>query len=205
MAISDPYATLEELQDRLGGVNSSADDDKMNAALLVAARGIEKVCRRQFNRSDTASARLYYPQHSGLLVVDDFYTTTGLIVAIDTGDDATYETTLTSADYQLEPLNGIVDGEEGWPYWRIRLMRSATPIPCRSLRAPAQVTAKPGWTAVPEPIKEANRAVAEEVFKLKDAPWGVAGAGEWGTIRVRENPMVMAMIARYRRDPVLVA
>ncbi|GIH07421.1 hypothetical protein Rhe02_54880 [Rhizocola hellebori] len=205
MGIGDAYATLEELQDRLGGVQSGADDDKMEAALLVAARGIEKVCRRQFNRSTVATARLYYPQRSGLLVVDDFHTTTGLIVAIDTGDDATYETTLTTADYQVEPLNGIVDGEEGWPYWRIRLMRSATPIPRRSLRAPAQVTAQPGWTAVPEPIKEANRAVAEEVFKLKDAPWGVAGAGEWGTIRVRENPMVMAMIARYRRDPVLVA
>lgn len=205
MSIGDPYTTVEELEDRLGGIQSATDADKMANAILVSARGIEKVCRRQFNRTETATARLFYPQSPGLIVVDDFYTTTGLIIAIDTGDDGTYETTLTSADYQLEPLNGIVDGEEGWPYWRIRLMRSATPLPRRSVRAPAQITAKWGWTASPEPIKEANRAVAEEVFKLKDAPWGVAGAGEWGTIRVRENPMVMAMIARYRRDPVLVA
>lgn len=205
MAISDPYATLEELQDRLGGVQSSADDTKMTNALTVASRGIEKICRRQFNKTTDASARIYYPMHGRLVLTDDFHTTTGLIIAIDTGDDGTYETTYAAADYQLEPLNGIVDGEPGWPYWRIRAMRSATPIPYCGGRAPVQVTAQWGWTAVPDPVHEATLAVAQETFKLGDAPFGVMGMGEWGVVRVRENPVAMAMIARYRRDPVLVA
>lgn len=206
MALGDSYATLAELKVRLGGVSGSADDNAMTNALAVASRGIEKICHRQFNKTTTASARLFYPVHSRLVIVDDFHTTTDLVIALDTGDDATYETTYTTADYQLEPLNGIVDGESGWPYWRIRVTRTATPIPCYAGgRAPIQATAQWGWTAVPASIKEACLAVAEETFKLKDAPFGVAGIAEWGVMRVKANPLAMAMIAPYRRDPVLVA
>jgi hypothetical protein len=39
---------------------------------------------------------------------------------------------------------------------------------------------------------------------LKDAPFGVAGFGEFGAVRVRNNPRAMALLQPYRRLPVLV-
>ena len=167
-------------------------------------RGIDGVCNRQFNKTTTASARVFNPTSTTMAVVDDFHTTTDLVIATDGGSDGTYEQTWTSSNYQLEPLNGIVGGESGWPYNRIRAVYGLT-FPCYWTRAPIQVTAQWGWTAVPASVKEACLVVAEETFKLKDAPFGVAGVAEWGVVRVRSNPLAMAMISRYQLHSVLVA
>lgn len=212
MALGDSYATLAELKTRLGGVTGTGEDAALNNALSVASRGIEKVCHRQFNQTTTASARSYnYAAHTvglgvlskSLAFVDDFHTTTGLVVKTDDGDDGSFSTTWVAADRQLEPLDGIVDGETGWPFWRLRAVDSRL-FPMRLRRAPLQVTAQWGWAAVPAGIKEACLLVAEETYKLKDAPFGVTGVAEWGVVRVRANPMAMAMIGPYRRMPVLV-
>ena len=60
---------------------------------------------------------------------------------------------------------------------------------------------------IAEAEENARRAGVQRLvtFKLKDAPFGVAGMAEWGVVRVRANPMAMAMIAPYRLHPVLVA
>lgn len=209
MALGDSYATKAELKLRLAEMTATTFDAQLDNALAVASRGIEKVCGRQFNQATSATARVYYPCSYCLAEVDDFYTTSNLAIATDGGNDGVYETVWAAGDYQLEPLNGFVDGESGWPFWRIRAV-AARRFWCStgsytSPRAPLQVTAQWGWTAVPAAIKEACLIVAEETYKLKEAPWGVAGVGEWGTMRVRSNPMAMAMVAPYRRDPVLVA
>lgn len=207
MPLGDSYATLAELKVRLGGVTGSTDDSALTNALAVASRGVEKVCRRQFNQAASATARIFYPCQQWLAEVDDISTTSGLIIATDSGNDGTYETTWASTDYQLEPLNGVVEGESGWPYWKIRAVSGKVfpTLTTLAARAPLQVTAQWGWSAVPSPIKEACLAVAEETFKLKDAPYGVIGAAEFGAIRVRANPMAMAMIAPYGLEPVLAA
>lgn len=202
MSLGDPYATTTELRERLD-VTTETYDARLLEALNTASRGIDRICRRQFNLASSATARIYYPEHGCLVHVDDFYTTTGLIVATDTGDDGSYDTTWTASYYQLEPLNGVVEGEDGWPYSSIRAV-SGLSFPDWSHRAPVQVTAKWGWTAVPAPVKEATLVVAEETFKLKDAPFGVAGFGDYGPVRVRQNPLAMSMIAPYRRNPILV-
>lgn len=208
MALGDSYASLAELKTRLAATGSG-DDTALTNALAVASRGIEHVCRRQFNQATSATARVYYPCDACLSEPDDFYTTTGLIVATDGDNDGVYETTWASTDYQREPLNGIVNGESGWPTYRLRAVASRY-FPARygsytPRRAPLQVTAQWGWSAVPAGVKEACLTVAEETFKLKDAPYGVIGMSEWGAIRVRANPMAMMMIGPYCRDLVLVA
>lgn len=209
MALGDSYALIGELKTRLGGVTGSTDDAALTNALAVASRGIEQVCGRQFNQATSATARLFYPRSQCLAIVDDFYTTSGLIIATDSGNDGTYETTWAASDYQLEPLNGVVNGESGWPYWMIRAVAGrllwSGIATTTALRAPLQVTAQWGWAAVPVGVKEACLIVAEETFKLKDAPFGVTGTPEWGAIRVRDNPRAMSMLSPYRLDPVLMA
>jgi hypothetical protein len=46
-------------------------------------------------------------------------------------------------------------------------------------------------------VHEACLIVASETVKLRDAPFGVAGYGDYGAIRVRNNPMAMGMLAPY--------
>ena len=202
MGLGDSYSTPTELKTYLR-ITDSADDALLTDSLATASRAIDHFCGRQFNKATSATARAFHPEQRGLLVkVDDFWTTSSLAIAVDGGNDGTYEQVLTTADYSLEPSNGVVDGESGWPFYRIRAVN--TWFPC-SVRPSVQVTAQWGWTAVPPGIKQACIYLAEEVYKLKGAPFGVASTDQFGPIRVRENPRVMAMLAPYRLDTILIA
>lgn len=203
MALGASYATSTELKTRLD-ITVTTWDTQLGEALSAVSRAIEKFCDRQFNDAGGVSVRVFYADTAYVCRVEDFHTTVGLIVKTDQGDDGTYETTWSSSDYQLEPLNGLVDGESGWPYNKIRAVEGYT-FPRCSKRAPVQITAHWGWTAVPATVKEACLMLAEEQFKLKEAPFGVAGYGAYGPIRVRTNPKVAEMLGPYRLSPVLVA
>jgi len=203
MALGDNYATLVELKAYLG-IPDTDEDDQLTDALDSASRGIEQFTNRQFNDAVTATARVYYPEHGCRVEVDDFHTTTGLVVDTDEGDDGTYETEWASTDYQLQPLNGIVDGVTGWPYREIIAVEGRR-FPTCSHRAPVQVTARWGWAAVPAPVKQATLIVAAETFKLSTAPFGVAGFDGFGAVRVRDNPMAARRLAPYVRHVVLLA
>lgn len=209
MALGDSYATLAELRSRVKITDATytAEDTRLTAALAAASRGIEKVTGRQFNLAASATARVYYPQDMNWALVDDISSTTGLIVKTDSTGGATYATTWTSSDYQLEPLNGVVDGESGWPYWQLRAVGNFR-FPCVwsvNTIAPLQVTATWGWAAVPAPVKEGCLILAEDIYKLADSPFGTGGYGQFGIIRARENPMVWQRVGPYARSPVLVA
>ena len=204
MAIGDPYATMAELKVRLEiPVGDTKDDTRCTQAVNAASRGIERVCKRQFNKAASATARTVYPTRDRLVITPDFHTDTDLVVAADTTDDGTFDTTFAASDLQLEPLDGVQDGIEGWPYWRIRAV-GTTDFP-RLERASVRVTAQWGWTAVPADIKEATLIAAAELFKLVDAPLGVTGMADWGMIRVRDNPKVYSLIAPYARSRKKVA
>jgi hypothetical protein len=58
---------------------------------------------------------------------------------------------------------------------------------------------------VPTPVSEACRIVAEEMFKLRDTPFGIGGYGDFGVIRVRDNPFAARMLKDYKRDALLGA
>lgn len=204
MALGASYATLSELKARLG-IDSgiTTDDAALTNALATVSRNIEQMTGRQFNDADTVSARVYRPVTYCRVAVDDFHTDTGLIVQTDDGDDGTFETTWAAADFELEPVNGVVDGQPGWPYRSIRAVEGRQWIMGR--RATVKITARWGWSAVPAAVKEATLIAAEETFKLKDSPYGVAGFGEFGVVRIRESAKVATLLAPYRRSPVLVA
>jgi hypothetical protein len=201
MPLGDNYASLAELKSRLG-ITDTTDDTALSNALSAISRNVEEYTSRQFNDAGTTSARIYRPDSCLWVDVDDFSTDTGLIVQTDDGDDGNFDTTWPVSDFQLEPLNGIVDGQTGWPYSTIRSV--ATRWLWRRRRASVRVTARWGWTAIPTPIREATLILGEETFKLKDAPFGVAGFGDFGVVRIRDNPKATALLDPYRRYGVLV-
>lgn len=203
--IGDPYASVSELK-RYASIQGTANDFEVDQAVKAASRSIESATHRQFNTSGTVTARAQVAAYEGVIYVDDIATNGGLILATDEDADGTYETTWAATDYQLEPLGGIVDGIPGWPYTRIRAVSDARLFPRNRFgRATVRVTADWGWPDVPDPIKSAALILAEEIYKMKDAPFGVAGFGEYGMLRVKENPKVAGMIAPYVRTPIFVA
>lgn len=200
MALGDNYAALAMLKTRLD-LTRNDDDGRLTAALIAASRGIEKFCGRQFNTAAAPTARKFRPTSHGLCLVDDFQTLTTL--KTDDSNVGSFGTTWAATDYELEPLNGVVDGEAGWPYWRIKAV-NARPFYCYP-RATVELTALWGWAAVPAAVTESCLIAAEEISKLKDTPFGIGGYGDFGVIRVRDNPFTARMLNPYRRNPVLVA
>jgi hypothetical protein len=202
MALGDSYATLSEFKDYISlNDDDLIDDLKLSDALASASREIEKFTGRQFNNTATATPRLYRPKRRNLVSIDDFHTIDDLV--IQTGYAGSFSTTWTDSDYQLEPLNGIVDGELGWPFYKIRAVGNQCFDSC-SARATLQVTAQWGWSEVPSLVKQACLIIASETFKIKDAPFGVQGYGEFGPVRVKDSPIAKRMLGPYRLNPVKV-
>jgi len=205
MSILNGYATLVQLKNRLK-ITADDDDTLLEEAIESASREIDKHCGRRFYADDVVSARTYYVDEPCLARVDDFHTTTGLIVKTDSGDDGSYATTLTlTTDFILQPLNGIVDGESGWPYWKIKTFSPGI-LPKWTQRPGLQVTAKWGWAAVPSPVYQSCLIMATANYKLKDSAFGSVGIGEFGGIvTVKQTPAAMVKLAPYCRNSMLVA
>lgn len=201
MALGDDYVTLSEFKSWIGD-SETIDDATWTFAISAASRGIEKVTGRQFNQATVATARVYRPELTCSVAIDDFHTTTDLLIETDEGGDGAFDTTWTSVDFELEPLNGVVDGEQGWPFNEIRAVGSRLFRPHR--RASVRVTAQWGWPAPPAAVKTSCLIAAAEIGKMKDAPFGVAGFDNWGAVRVRDNPMAVAKLAPYIRHRVMV-
>lgn len=202
------YCTPQALKSRLG-ISDSIDDYEIHAACFSASRAIENYCERTFWRSPTGTARSFEPQCQYLLKLpesNDLVSVSAL--KTDASGDGTYETTWASSDYQLLCSDGTpnVDAApEPRPYTRVKAVGTRlfpTLYPTVSRDDLIQITGVWGWPAVPWGIRQAALILAEETVKLKDAPFGVAGFGEFGTIRVRQNPKVRHFAGPYMRNPV---
>jgi hypothetical protein len=206
MALGDTYATVEELKSRLSIPLTKIDfDDDLQDALTAASEEIEKHCNRQFNKATSASARDYAVKYPYTADVDDFYSTTGLIIQTDATGDGTFETTWIAGDYELHPLNGIVDGQPGWPYSEVQAVNTQRfPGGWRYRRARLRVTALWGWANVPAPVKTACLIMAARNFQLKDAPLGVAGMSDFGVVRVQDDKIAQSKLSKYVRNKILV-
>lgn len=196
------YATPAQVKSYTG-ISDANSDSRIADVLAGVSREIDGHTHRRFYADLTATARRFTVENVCAVELHDFWTTTGLVVEADYGGDGTFETTYTTADYELYPTDGIVDGETGWPYNEIRAVNQS--FPCQRLRPGLRVTAKWGWAAVPPSVHEACLILAAETLKLPDSVFGTGGYSEFGVIRVRDNPMAARKLARYVRDPVLVA
>ena len=197
--LGGPYATVAALKIRLGIPDSNTTrDDALATRLISASADINRWCHRQFGRTDVASTRKFYAGRTGV-DVHDFWSTDDLTVTPYAGGLPGTAWT----DYVLEPLDGIVDQTPGWPYTRIihswgdhPLMRA---LYATSVGAEIRVTAKWGWAAVPENVVTACLMLAGMDDKAKDAPFGVAGFGDYA-MRIRTNPMVEEKLKPYVKD-----
>jgi hypothetical protein len=201
MALGDPYATLADLKNYLSMQEDDRFDPSLQQALESVSEEIEQHCNRQFNKVTVATPREFEIENTRQVVIDDFWTITDLVVE-SSSTGVTYDTVWSAADYELHPLNGIVSGQPGWPYNKIVPRPTGTRRLIKGTRL--RVTAQWGWNAVPAPVKQACLIMAGATFQIKDAPFGVAGSDQWGSIRVKDNTMAQAKLNRYVVDRILV-
>lgn len=211
--LTDRLVTEDDLKEILGIANAdTTDDNRLTMAADAATQMIQAYCNRHFVQQATVSARTYVASTPWLLEVDDISTAIGLIVKTDEDADGVFETTWASTDYQLEPLNGKLGGQD-WPYTRIRAIK-AREFPFDYGQALVQVTARWGWANpdaindyVPHPVEQAAQIQGVSVFKSAEAPLGIAGFGDIGIMRLRQamHPVAMALLAPYRKEQVQVA
>jgi hypothetical protein len=196
MAITNGYITLNELKAALRiPTADTVDDALLEKAVNSASRLIDGYANRSFYSGGSAT-RIYAPQDIFVVEIDDLQSLTTLVTS---SDGTGYDTTWAASDYQLEPLNGIVDGLTT-PYTRLRAVGDYTFLEIGG-EATVRVTGVWGYSSVPDAISQACVIQAERIFKRLDSPLGVAGFGDMGVVRVtsRLDPDVAQLVEPYRK------
>lgn len=204
----------ESLKSVLGITYTDSEDDaRLIMACDAATSMIQAHCDRQFIADTTATARVFVASTPWVTMIDDISTTTDLVVKTDEDDDGVFETTWSTSDYQLEPLNGKLGGQD-WPYTKIRAVESRE-FPFDYGRALVEVTARWGWATtdatnvnyLPSAVVQAAQIQATSLYKSAEAPLGIAGFGDIGIMRLRQalHPVAIALLSPYRHESVLVS
>lgn len=198
MAITNGYCTLADVKSALR-ITDTVDDSLIEVSIEAASREIDGYCQRSFYT--TTATRVFQATNAFITETDDIVSVTTLKTSTD---GATYGTTWSATDFQLEPLNGVTAGLTQ-PYTRVRAI-GANLFPQWSVTgtysnfAGVQITGVFGWSTVPTAIKQAAILLAMRQFKRYDSPLGVAGFGDIGVMRVgRVDPDVEALLMPFKK------
>ena len=190
------YATLAQVKAALR-ITDSVDDTLIEMARESASDLIDGYTGRTFTTSGTVT-RVFAPADDYVLQTDDL-AGTAVTITSSTGADGVFDTTWKTTDYQLEPLNGVSNGQ-AVPYTRIRAIQDYL-WPTAGGEATVRVTGVFGFPSVPIVITQATVLQASRIFTRLQSPLGVAGFGEMGVVRVTRalDPDVAALVEPYRR------
>jgi hypothetical protein len=195
MAITNGYATLAQVKAALR-ITDNVDDTLLEMAIESGSRAIDGYTNRNFYSAGTAS-RVFTPNDSYVTEIDDLISLSTLETKSD--DDNTFDTTWTANDYQLEPLNGRVDGL-ATAFTHIRAVGDYL-FSQWDGEATVRVTGVWGWAATPIAVTQACVIQSSRIYKRLDSPLGVAGISDIGIMRVsnRLDPDVAQLVDPYRR------
>ena len=194
MAIVNGYCSLADVK-ASARITDNVDDALLELAVESASRLVDSYTQRYFYNAGTAT-RIFVPLDNYVTEIDDLVS----LSVLETSDGDDYGTTWAAKDYQLEPLNGNVDGLTNHPATRIRAVDDFL-FNVLDLEATVRVTGVWGWSAVPTAVKQATVIQAARIFKRNDSPTGIVGFGDMGAIRVgvQLDPDVKHLIDVYRK------
>jgi hypothetical protein len=200
------YCTLVQVKTALRiPVEDTRDDERIELAISAATQAIEDYCDRSLIAAGTATAvRTFVPDSDRICTIDDLGSVTSLVIKTDGSGDATWDTTWTSTDYQLEPVANR-RGQQSLPYTRIRAIGDFLfpLLPSRQYpgQATVQVTGRWGWPTQPDVVTKAAVLQSVRFFKRDEAPFGVTGFGDVGVMRITRSldPDVQAHLDPFRR------
>ena len=193
------YVDLERLRSHVG-ISDFSDDSGLSAAIATAEAAVDAYCGRTFATSTSATARLFAAEPDSYVLRlgrSTIGSTTGLLVEVDLGASATWDT-VAASDFTLEPVDGIgPDGRAGWPATVIRRHDAWWPVSSTG-RPLVRITARWGWAAVPAAVGHATLLLSAELWKLQDAPLGTGTFGA-AAFRVEDNAGVVSLLGPFRR------
>lgn len=206
MAWAPDYVTSDELAEFVR-IEDELDNAQISLAVAAASRAIDKVTRRQFGQDEEPVARYYTAKLDPVLNrmsvdIDDLMATGDLAVHADVEGDETYGAEVTS--FTLRPRNAPVDGE---PWTQLVVGRGAS-VGFPAAPDAVRVTARFGWSAVPDAVKEACALQASRLLSRRDAPFGVAGSPDAGSevrLLAKLDPDVEVALRPFRRYQQVMA
>lgn len=181
MAWAPVYATVGELQSYLQDATTSSTFE-LNNAIEAASRSVDRICNRQFGLVAAPEQRFYtafYDKTSARWTVqfDDLMTSVGLVVAID---DGTYTWPTPVTLHELHPMNAAANSR---PWTKLQVKSTSLVYPPTRENG-VSVTAKWGWSAVPDTIKMATLIQSARLFARRQSPLGIAGNADVGQMRL---------------------
>lgn len=215
MAVVNGYATLAQVRSELGpyAVSDTGDDGKIELSIEAASRQIDtalgfrlwqdaQVVTREFYAESPTCVDLY--EQPGMTPKAGISTLDDLEVKIDDDADGVFETTLTiGIDFIVWPPNS--DDETQVCFTELRAVDTVSfPRPSNG-RPGVQIAAKFGWSTVPDWAEKACIIQAIQLFKSKDAAFGIATFGDvGGGLRVRAglNPFADALVRSHARAAI---
>jgi hypothetical protein len=179
MAWAPEYCTSAELK-AYTRIDDNVDDAQIALAISAASRTVDRYANRQFGLVAAPEARYYTAEYDRDLCrwtvsIDDLMTVTGLLVNADLQDDGTYSDTID--EYALRPVNAAPKGR-AWT--RIVVHPTSTNRP-NGKDAAVEVTARYGWTTVPDQVKQATLLQATRILERRNSPYGIAGSPDTGS------------------------
>jgi hypothetical protein len=193
------YIGLDEFKDRLG-ITDAADDSQAQIAIQTTAQWINEYAGRHFNR--ITETRTYEPHNIWVLNIDDLVSVTA--VNLDPNGNGVFSQALVqNVDYELRLGDGLYNVNAtgiARPYRQLQIIQTGNWFPFTwpySRLDRVQIIGTWGWSSVPPPVTQANFILAADLFKMKDAPFGVAGVSDLGVVRIQSNPWLTEMLRPY--------
>ena len=177
-------------------IGDSLDDNLIATLTSAVSQAVRLHLGRSMNvdAAQVASARYFFPADCWTVNIDDAYEITA--VATDDADSGTWATTWSSSDYYALPAGGVgADGQTGWPYTSLRAVESRT-FPY-AIRPAVKVTAKWGWSAVPDDVEIACLMLVAEMYKARDGGYETF-TSDAGFTQIRRNLVVRDLLEPYR-------
>lgn len=166
------FVTAEDYE-AWAGITTLTNRPRIEDEVEAASAKVRGICGRDFSPHVGAdTARVFRAVSCELVYIDDTYDID--TVELDLDDDGIFETTLTAAEYESEPANGVgPDGLTGWPTYLLRAVGSSTWFPSWNRRRNVKVTAKWGWAAIPAAVTEATLLLTNRLHYEVSVPGGV--------------------------------
>ena len=206
--MSHAYRSVSELKGWLG-LSGSGQDTNLGYALDAATAAIDSYAGRQFDIDGAVVTRLYDCEYMDYAEVDDIATSTGLIVKTLNADGSVNETLTLNTDYYLAPYNAD-KVEPVMPFTKIimAIEKSGKVLPTEH-RQGLSVTAKFGFSAVPDAIEQATLIQASRYFQRKNSPMGFSGNPETGQPAVvflsELDPDVKNLVKTFKKTTITLA
>lgn len=208
MGASQWYCTMAELKSRLQIDDTDTSDDyEIQLVMGAVTDWITTYCGRHFYR--VPETRTFKPENVWNLDIDDVVSVSS--VDLDYDGDGVYEVHWTEGQqFQLlrygskynqhnlgiaRPYNylQVTSGNaaqpegSGWLPWIWPFTRQDR----------VSISGIWGWQDIPWNVTQAALYIAAEMFKSKDSPFGVAGIGELGIVKIAASPWVVELLRPY--------